>query len=147
MDFLSRSNGTLSVLMVDVDYFKRYNDKYGHEQGDVCLKQIAQALTSCITRADDFAARYGGEEFVIILPNTDQAGALMVTKKLTDNVLKMNIPHADSLVADHITISIGVTTGKVSYTQSWEDYLKRADEAMYMSKQFGRNQYTYLDLN
>jgi len=145
MEFLSRSNGLLSVLMLDVDYFKKYNDTYGHEQGDVCLKAIARALTGCITRANDFAARYGGEEFAAVLPHTDEAGARAVAQKLLENVQKLNIPHSESSVAQCVTVSVGVTTGTVAYMQSGADYLKRADEALYMSKQNGRNRYTYLD--
>jgi diguanylate cyclase (GGDEF)-like protein len=145
MDFLSRSDGEMSVLMVDVDYFKRFNDTYGHEQGDICLKRIALALADSITRVDDFAARYGGEEFVIVLPNTNKAGACLITQKLIENVRRLNIPHASSEVAECVTVSVGVTTGKVTYLKGWEEYVKRADRAMYMSKQGGRNMFTYLD--
>ena len=145
MMFLSRSNSLLSVLMVDVDFFKKYNDTYGHEKGDICLKAVAQALAGSITRTNDFAARYGGEEFVGILPNTDEAGARVIAESLIENVRKLNIPHVKNAAAPCVTISVGVATGKVGYTQSWTDYLKRADEALYMSKQNGRNQYTYLD--
>jgi len=145
MEFLSRSNSLLSVLMLDVDYFKKYNDTYGHEQGDVCLKAVSGALAGSITRVNDFAARYGGEEFAVILPNTDEAGARAVAQKLLENVRMLNIPHSQSSVATCVTISIGVTTGAVAFKQSWVDYLKRADEALYMSKQNGRNRFTYLD--
>ena len=145
MEFLSRSNGSLSMLMVDVDYFKRYNDTYGHEQGDVCLKMVAQTMAGNINRLNDFAARYGGEEFVAVLPNTDEDGARIIAEKLLESVRMLGMPHADSDAAECVTVSIGVTSGKVLYTQSWEDYLKRADEAMYTSKQSGRNRYTYLD--
>jgi len=145
MAFLSRSNSLLSAFMLDVDYFKKYNDTYGHKQGDDCLKAVAKAVAGSITRTNDFAARYGGEEFVVILPNTDQAGACLVAQRILDNVRKLNIPHAENAAAPYVTVSVGVTTGLVLYTQSWEDYLKRADEALYMSKQSGRNKYTYLD--
>jgi len=145
MDFLSRSNGLLSVLMLDVDHFKKYNDTYGHEQGDICLKAVAQALADSITRANDFTARYGGEEFVAVLPNTGEAGARQLAEKLLGAVQQLNLPHAASLTVPYVTVSIGVTTGQVAYRQNWEDYLKRADEGLYMSKQNGRNQYTYLD--
>ena len=145
MEFLSRSNGLLSVLMIDIDYFKKYNDTYGHEKGDFCLKAIAQILADSVPRAHDFVARYGGEEFVVVLPNTDKAGACVIAEKLHENVQMLNIPHVNSSIKGHVTISIGVTTCEVTYAQSWDEYLKRADEALYMSKQNGRNRYTYLD--
>ena len=145
MKTLSRSNCFLSLLMLDVDYFKKYNDTYGHEQGDVCLTAVSGALADGITRANDFAVRYGGEEFLAVLPYTDEAGAAMVAERLLNRVRELNLPHANSSVAPYITVSIGVTTGKVIYGQRWEDYVKRADEALYMSKQNGRNRFTYLD--
>jgi diguanylate cyclase (GGDEF)-like protein len=145
MAFLSRSGGSLSVLMLDVDFFKKYNDAYGHEQGDACLKEIARTLADGLARANDFAARYGGEEFIAVLPDADEAGARLIAEKLLENVRGLNLPHADSQVAPWVTVSIGVTSGRVSFGQSWEDYVKRADEALYMSKQNGRNRYTYLD--
>jgi len=145
MELLARSGGFLSVLMMDVDFFKKYNDTYGHEQGDVCLRTVAQALTGGIMRANDFVARYGGEEFIAVLPNTDEAGARMVAEKLLENVRNLNIPHTSSAVAQHVTVSIGVATGKVVHTQGWEEYIKRADGALYMSKQNGRNRYMFLD--
>ena len=145
MRMLSRSNGVLSVLMIDVDYFKNYNDTYGHEQGDICLKKIARAVSVAVTRANDFVARYGGEEFVAILPNTDKLGACMIADKLLASVRNLNLPHTNSAVAEHVTISIGVATGKVTHSRNWEDYLERADEALYTSKQNGRNTRTYLE--
>jgi diguanylate cyclase (GGDEF)-like protein len=145
MEFLSRSNGLLSVFMLDVDFFKKYNDAYGHEQGDVCLRAVARALAGGITRASDFVARYGGEEFVAVLPNTDEAGARLVAETLLERVRELNLPHAGSQAAPFVTVSIGGATGRVSHKQSWDDYVKRADEALYKSKQNGRNRYTHLD--
>jgi len=145
MRFLSRSNGSLSVLMLDVDYFKRYNDAYGHEQGDACLIAVSGALAGGITRGTDFTARYGGEEFIAVLPYTDEAGGRLVAEKLLARVRKLNLPHGDSPVATRVTVSIGVTTGKVMFGHNWEDYVKRADDALYMSKQNGRDRFTYLD--
>ena len=145
MELLARSDGLLSVLMMDVDFFKKYNDTYGHEQGDVCLKVVAQALADSVRRTNDFAARYGGEEFIAVLPNTNETGARLIAEKLLETVRMLNIPHADSAVAKYVTVSVGITTGKVAFSQNWEDYMKRADEALYMSKQNGRNRYTFLD--
>ncbi|MDR2860961.1 MAG: diguanylate cyclase [Syntrophobacterales bacterium] len=147
IELLSRSEGLLTVLMADVDYFKHYNDTYGHEKGDLCLKAIAKVMADSVGRTNDFVARYGGEEFAAILPNTDKAGGCAIAQKILENVRTLNIPHAKSPAAEYVTISIGVTTGKVTHMQNWEVYLKRADEAMYASKQNGRNQYTYLDFS
>jgi len=145
MEFLSRANGNLSVMMFDIDYFKKYNDAFGHDKGDECLRDVARVLSGGVTRSNDFVARYGGEEFTAVLPNTDEAGARIVAEKLVKRIQALNIPHPDSDVADHVTISAGVTTGKASYMHNWESYVKRADEALYMSKQNGRNRYTFLD--
>ena len=146
MKSLKRSGGELSVLMMDIDYFKKYNDTYGHSQGDFCLKNVAEALAGSLSRPNDFVARYGGEEFAIILPNTDESGARVMANKVLTNVRARNIPHEKNEAADCVTISIGVTTSKVVQGQEWSDYIKRADEALYMSKQNGRNRYTYIDL-
>jgi len=139
---LSRSDCFLSLLMIDIDFFKRYNDTYGHIEGDKCLKIVAQTLTQSITRADDFVARYGGEEFVVVLPHTNKQGAKLVAEKMLDNIRKCNIPHEKNEAADCVTISIGVTTNKVVYTQSADDFVKKADEMLYKSKQGGRNRYS-----
>jgi len=143
---LSRSKGTLSLLMIDVDLFKNYNDTYGHSKGDICLKVITEVIKKNLLRADDFVARYGGEEFVVVLPNTSEAGARMVADRLLESIRDRNITHEASTVAGYITISIGVTSGFVQHTYTGDDYIKRADKAMYISKQNGRNRYTYLNL-
>jgi diguanylate cyclase (GGDEF)-like protein len=129
--------------MIDIDFFKRYNDTYGHIEGDKCLKIVAQTLSQSITRADDFVVRYGGEEFVVVLPNTDGQGAQMISDKLLDNIRNCNIPHEQNDAADCLTISIGATTGKVSYTHKADDFVKKADELLYKSKQTGRNRITF----
>jgi diguanylate cyclase (GGDEF)-like protein len=144
---LSRSNGTLSLLMIDVDFFKRYNDTYGHSMGDDCLKSIAETLVQCVTRVGDFVARYGGEEFIVVLPNTCENGARMLADKLLESIRERNIPHEKNDAAKCVTISIGVITGNVKHTQSVSDYLKLVDDAMYMSKQSGRNKYTFVAAN
>jgi len=139
----SRSDSLLSVLMADIDYFKNYNDTYGHNKGDICLKNVAQALEKSLSRGSDFVARYGGEEFMILLPDTNENGALKIAEKLLKSVAALNIPHSDSAIADHVTISIGVTTGKVEHKQKNEEYFIRADEALYLSKNNGRNRYSF----
>jgi len=140
---LSRSESLLSVMMIDIDFFKRYNDTYGHVEGDKCLKAVAQTLSECITRADDFIARYGGEEFIVVLPNTDEQGARLIADKLLDNVRDLCLPHEQSDAADYVTVSIGGTTGKVLHTHNAGDFVKRADELMYKSKQEGRDRFSY----
>lgn len=146
MEFLSRSQGYISVLMADVDFFKRYNDAYGHQEGDRCLIAVAKAMAGSMNRNTDFVARYGGEEFIAVLPNTDEMGARLIAGKILDNVRQLNIPHKDSSVAQCVTVSLGVTTGKVAYMQNGAEYIKQADDALYQSKQNGRNRYTYLVL-
>jgi diguanylate cyclase (GGDEF)-like protein len=140
---LSRSESLLSLLMIDIDFFKRYNDTYGHLEGDKSLKIVAEALSKSITRSDDFVVRYGGEEFAIVLPNTDEHGACIIAEKLLANIIRCDIPHEENDAADCLTISIGATTGKVSHTHNSEDFVKKADEMLYKSKQNGRNQYFF----
>lgn len=141
---VSRHGGELSILMIDVDCFKKYNDTYGHSEGDKCLKAVAAILTESLSRADDFAARYGGEEFVVALPNTGRKGAGVVADKILENIRAKNMPHEKNEAAACVTVSIGITTARAAHQQSGADYIKRADEALYISKQSGRNGYTYL---
>ena len=141
--YLSRSDGTLSLMMIDIDYFKKYNDTCGHREGDVCLKSVARLLSECITRKDDFIARYGGEEFVAVLPNTDEAGACVVAERLLQGVRELAILHETSDVENFVTISIGITSGSVKHTHIADDFVKRADEMLYKSKQEGRNRYSF----
>jgi len=146
MGLLSRTEGQLSVLMLDIDFFKRYNDTYGHDAGDKCLHTIAQALSHTVSRVNDIVVRYGGEEFAIILPNTDSGGAHIFAEKILGNVRDLNIPHAGNDAAAYVTVSIGVTTATVNYKQDLNMYLKRADEALYESKENGRDRYTFIEL-
>ena len=139
---LSRSGGKLSLLIMDIDYFKKYNDTYGHNMGDSCLKTMANTIAQSISRADDFVARYGGEEFVIVLPNIDEQGAETIARRVLDNVRERNIPHEKSDVASVVTVSIGGITGPVFHSHTGVDFIKRADQALYESKQSGRNRYT-----
>ena len=143
---LSRSKGVLSVLMVDIDHFKNYNDLYGHLQGDECLRLVAKAIIGSIERADDFAARYGGEEFAVVLPSTDKAGALHIANAILYNIRALKIPHGNTPIADHVTVSIGITSGNIRHTHKAEDFLKCADDMLYESKQNGRNMLSYCDL-
>ena len=135
-----RQQHELSLLMLDVDYFKLFNDHYGHGLGDQCLTQVAQAMQAEINRPMDLIARYGGEEFVVLLPETDLEGARKVAESLRETVAAMQISHAHSLAAEHITISIGVACNTQSETNSAAELLQLADQALYLAKQSGRNQ-------
>ena len=145
IESISRYGGVLSVLMIDVDFFKKYNDKYGHGVGDECLRSIAEALEGGTMRADDFVARYGGEEFVAVLPNADEHGARLVAERLLKKVRGLKILHEENdSGSGWVTVSIGITSSRAAHTQNGQNYLKRADEAMYMAKQKGRNQCFFL---
>ena len=143
----SRTGSSLSLLMIDIDYFKKYNDTYGHGMGDNCLKTVASALSQCVIKDEDFIARYGGEEFTVVLPNTDMNGTQVVAEKLLEKIRECKIPHKASDVADYVTISIGGTTGSVNHSQNPQDYIKAADKALYESKKNGRNRYTFVSIN
>ena len=140
---LSRSGGELSLLMIDIDFFMKYNDTYGHSAGDECLKIIAESLAKGVTRADDFVVRYGGEEFAAVLPNTDEEGACLLADKMLEGIRACGIPHEKSGVSDIVTASIGITTGNVSTRSRADDFIIRADELLYKSKQSGRNRSTF----
>jgi diguanylate cyclase (GGDEF)-like protein len=134
---LSRSPaGSLSLMMIDIDCFKPYNDTYGHSQGDEALRIVARTLKESVTRADDFVVRYGGEEFSVVLPNTDEAGARLVADLLLNNIRKHRLIHEATNVegVEYITISIGIATGDVHHTQTPEDYIKYADTMLYHAK-------------
>ena len=135
----NREKWSLSLLMIDVDYFKLYNDNYGHASGDTALVAIAQLLEGFAQRSGDFAARYGGEEFVFILPNTDKDGAIRVATALLEAVRDANLEHKYSPKEDHLTISIGASTCQQQDPKD-ADYVQRlADHALYSAKQSGRD--------
>ena len=140
---LSRTGGELSLMMIDIDYFKKYNDTYGHGPGDECLIKVAEILSDSVKRVDDFVARYGGEEFVAVLPNTGKEGAISVAEKMLENAREANIEHKASEVASHVSFSIGVITGIVTQFHTSENFLQSADDLLYKSKNDGRNRYTY----
>ena len=143
---LARSRSTLSLMMVDIDSFKKYNDTYGHCKGDECLKLVATALSDNVKRAEDFVARYGGEEFVVVLMNTDEPGVRAIADRLLKSVYNLKITHENSDAVNYVTVSIGVTSGNAEYTQTSEDYVSCADEMLYKSKSAGRNRYTFSPL-
>jgi two-component system, chemotaxis family, response regulator WspR len=125
--------------MVDIDYFKPYNDLYGHKSGDECLRQVASALSSTANRAGDLVARYGGEEFAVVLPATSPAGATAMAEALRMKVEALGIPHEASATAPFVTISVGVSTGVPQEGSPSAYVLERADRALYLAKQEGRN--------
>ncbi len=135
----AREGIPISIIMIDIDYFKYYNDTYGHQDGDDCLKKVARCLDESLDRAGDFVSRYGGEEFVAVLPNTDQAGAVVVADNMKDNVVKLKMPHESSSVADCVTVSIGVGSAIPSRRTEPSDLILLVDKALYEAKQNGRN--------
>jgi diguanylate cyclase (GGDEF)-like protein len=135
-----RSNTYVSLLFIDIDLFKRYNDCYGHTKGDSCLTRVAARLQKDAARSGEMVARYGGEEFVVLLPDHDENGAKFVAERMLNNVREQNIPHADSNVDNRLTISIGVAGVKVSKDLTQEMLLNLADKALYQAKALGRNQ-------
>ncbi len=136
----ARDGHELSILFLDIDFFKFYNDTYGHQQGDDCLKIIAATAGSQLKRSGDLLARYGGEEFVVILPGTGVAGGQQVAEAIRLAVEKCNIPHASSQVAEHVTVSVGVAGGRVNADDNPAELIAKADEALYAAKKGGRNQ-------
>lgn len=135
-----RNNTPLSVLLMDIDHFKRYNDTYGHRAGDDCLKAVAQALAAQCERGSDFIARYGGEEFAAVLPGVDKAEATGFANKLRNAVNALNIAHKASLNAEHVTISIGVASTENASIETEQALLEEADLGLYAAKEGGRNQ-------
>jgi len=137
----SARNGTpFSLAMADVDYFKQYNDHYGHAMGDTALQRIARALDSVLRRPGDLIARYGGEEFVLLLPETDMYAAQEVAQRCLQNVNALNIFHHYSQVADHVSISLGIVTKGNDGITSPQDFVMTADRNLYLAKENGRNQ-------
>ncbi|MGA1263635.1 MAG: sensor domain-containing diguanylate cyclase [Prochlorothrix sp.] len=143
---LSRDKGILSLILCDVDYFKAYNDTYGHVAGDRCLQQVAQTLASVLKRPADLVARYGGEEFVMVLPQTDLEGAIVLVQQIQARVSQLSIPHHGSLVATTLTLSFGLASASPSLQMSVRNLLKQADLALYQAKDSGRNRYAWADV-
>ncbi len=136
----------LSVLMIDIDHFKYYNDTYGHSDGDKCLTAVAQAINSCVERPDDFVARYGGEEFIAVLPNTAKLGCDKICEKIMGKIAELKIENKNSPVKSIVSVSIGATTSVVFGDMEAEDFIRRADEALYCSKNNGRDRYTHFEM-
>lgn len=134
-----RESSQLSLLMIDVDYFKNYNDTYGHQAGDRCLQQLAAAITRVLKRPGDLVARYGGEEFGVLLPHTDAAGADEMAREIQNAVALLAIPHGASRASDQVTVSIGIHTVVPAPEVALDTLIRSADSALYRAKQGGRN--------
>lgn len=134
-----RQTAPLSLIMLDIDYFKNYNDRYGHPAGDKVLVSIVKALKSQLNRPTDVVARYGGEEFAVILPDSGAEGSQLIAEKLRTAVSALGIPHSESAVADHVTISVGAATYQPGIGCNAACFLELADTALYSAKHDGRN--------
>ncbi len=137
---IAKRNGrALSLLMIDIDYFKAYNDHYGHQQGDLCLIQVAAELAGMLQRAADLVARYGGEEFAVILPETDAGQARQVAEAIRGRLAALALEHGQGGAGPHITVSVGIATYSVAQALEESELLGAADRALYLAKRNGRN--------
>jgi two-component system chemotaxis family response regulator WspR len=136
-----RENAEISLILCDIDYFKPYNDHYGHQAGDECLRRVAQVFHDVLQRPGDLAARYGGEEFVVVLPKTDGEGAAVIADALRSRVDRLMLRHEHSKTTDHVTISLGLATVRPNPRIHLTDLIELADKALYQAKQSGRNRY------
>ncbi|MBH9668846.1 diguanylate cyclase [Burkholderia contaminans] len=134
----ARSQHALSLLFIDVDYFKRYNDTQGHQAGDDALAAVGHCIAGCLRRPADYAARYGGEEFVVVLPDVDTDGAVSIAETIRTGILDLGIRH-DAGASGRLTVSIGVTTSYPEHDDDMQGALKLADDALYCAKEGGRN--------
>ncbi len=135
-----REQQAFSVIMIDIDHFKKYNDCYGHLEGDICLQKVAWALQGALCRPGDLLARYGGEEFVAILPHTELKGAVDLAETFHKRVRELGLKHEDSPVSAHVTISVGIASVIPNQSLSPSQVVAMADKALYEAKQTGRNQ-------
>lgn len=129
----------LSLIMIDIDFFKTFNDNYGHQAGDSCIRQVAEALSSSVKRSSDVVARYGGEEFAVILPHTDKVQALEIAEQMRNMVEELAIPHEYSSASSCVTISLGVHTTIPSSKLSTQEFIRTADKALFEAKKMNRN--------
>ena len=134
-----RNKFHLAALMIDIDFFKKYNDTYGHRQGDQCLKTIAKTIQESLKRPGDFVARYGGEEFVVLLPGTEEKGAYKIGREIQAGLAGLAIVHQTSDVSDYVTVSIGVSSIVPDESNDPEMIITASDEALYEAKKSGRN--------
>jgi two-component system chemotaxis family response regulator WspR len=135
-----RNSTPISIMLIDIDYFNQYNEKYGYQAGDECLKKIADIITNALKRPGDLPARFGGEEFVVVLSETYLSGAQFIAEKIRQETEKLLILHEYSHVADHITVSIGCSCTVPKIGSDSEQLIKQADDALLQSKRSGKNQ-------
>ncbi|MEH2143962.1 diguanylate cyclase [Nostoc sp.] len=140
---MAREKQPLSLILVDVDFFKSYNDTYGHQAGDRCLKEIARVIFNIVQRPADLVARYGGEEFAVILSNTNTFGAAHIAQRICFGVRKLVIPHQKSQVSSYVTLSAGLATVIPISNSSFQEIIAAADKALYQAKAAGRNRFVY----
>lgn len=136
---MARELAPLSLILCDIDFFKLYNDTYGHQAGDHCLQQVAKAISSCVRRPADLIARYGGEEFAVILPSTEVSGAVHMAENIRSGVQALEIAHANSPLDKYVTLSFGVASTIPSHEFSPETLIATADKALYQAKDSGRD--------
>jgi len=134
-----RHNRVISIVMIDIDQFKSYNDHYGHQMGDDCLHTVALALQQTLSRPSDLALRYGGEEFMVILPDTDSTGSFKIIKRFQDVLDKIHTPHSHSTISDHITVSCGIAEITPTRSDKSSTLINQADIALYKAKFNGGN--------
>lgn len=142
-----RHSMPITIMMIDLDFFKSYNDSLGHIKGDECLREIAKALTSLTSRSGDLAARYGGEEFLLLFPMTNESEALIQVKRLMNVIRKIDIQHPSSDISSQVTLSVGVATMIPQVDDNISSFVSRADHALYMAKSKGRNQYQIANIH
>lgn len=140
-----RSEAYFSLLMIDIDNFKGFNDSYGHVKGDYCIKEVAQEIVESLNRSHDEVIRYGGEEFLVILPETPLHGTFEVAERIRNNIENLRIMNESSTVSKYVTVSIGGACTKVLKTEGFIDILKSSDSALYEAKDNGRNQVNILE--
>ncbi len=134
-----RGKNPIFIILCDIDYFKLYNDNYGHQAGDDCLQKVARAINSCAHRSTDLAARYGGEEFMLVLPSTDAKGAMDLSEEVRTCVMNLKLNHEKSTVNDYVTLSLGVATMIPGPDNSAESLIALSDACLYEAKEKGRN--------
>ena len=138
----ARNHTPLTLILCDIDYFKLYNDTYGHQAGDECLRLVAQALKKAVKRQPDLVARYGGEEFAVVLPNTALPGAKHVAQSIQTIVQELEIEHRLSAISNYLTVSLGIATALSTASGSPQELIAAADQGLYQAKSDGRAQFS-----
>jgi diguanylate cyclase (GGDEF)-like protein len=136
---LAREGAPLSLILCDIDFFKTYNDTYGHQAGDNCLQQVAKAISFAVKRPADLVARYGGEEFAVILPTTDAEGAVQIAEEIRSKIQVLQIAHASSKVSKYVTLSLGVVSTIPCHESFPAALIAAADKSLYQAKAEGRD--------